>query len=122
MPQRSPNVQTLHEKESSFCPGFPAGRALGSTVPSGKAAGARGSVALPTALLPAGIQSGAWKLGPAPGRGGKRDFVDVINYYYYFGCAGSSLLRGVFSSCGKSGLLSWGARASHHAGFFCYRA
>jgi len=49
--------------------GFPAGRALGSTVPSGKAAGARGSVALPTALLPAGVQSRAWRLGPAPGGG-----------------------------------------------------
>ena len=51
--------------------GFPAGRALGSTVQSGKAAGAHGSVALPTGLLPAGIQSRAWRLGPAPGRGGE---------------------------------------------------
>ena len=35
--------------------------------------------------------------------------VDV----FIFGCAGSSLLHRLFSSCNKQGLLSCGTRASH---------
>ena len=39
-------------------------------------------------------------------------------YYWFFGCAGSSLLCGPFSSCSKSGLLSsCVVRVSHHSGF-----
>ena len=41
-------------------------------------------------------------------------------YLFILGCAGSSLLCGLFRSCGKWGLLSsCGARASDCAGFFC---
>lgn len=42
---------------------------------------------------------------------------------FIFGCAKSLLLLGLFSVCGKQGLLSsCGARASHHSGFSCCRA
>ena len=41
-------------------------------------------------------------------------------YYFIFCCAGSSLLRGLFFSCGKWGLLSsCGVRGSHCSGFSC---
>ena len=40
------------------------------------------------------------------------------NFIYLFGHAESSVQHGLFSSCGKRGLLSsWGARASHCDGF-----
>ena len=39
-------------------------------------------------------------------------------YLFLFGCTGSLLLCGLFSSCGERRLLSsWGARASHCGGF-----
>ena len=39
-------------------------------------------------------------------------------HLFIFGCAGSSLLRGLFSSSGEQGLLSsCGAQASHCGGF-----
>ena len=42
---------------------------------------------------------------------------------FIFGCAGSSLLCGHFSSCGKQGLLfSCSVRASRCNGFSCCRA
>ena len=42
---------------------------------------------------------------------------------FIHGCVGSSLLPGLFSSCGKQGPLSgWGAQASHCGGFSCCRA
>ena len=41
-------------------------------------------------------------------------------YYFRFGCTGLLLLRMVFSSCGKSGLLS-SCDASHRSGFSCCR-
>ena len=41
-------------------------------------------------------------------------------YLLIFGCAGSLLLHGPFSSCGEQGLLSsCSVRASHCGGFFC---
>ena len=40
-------------------------------------------------------------------------------FLFIFGRAGSSLLRGIFSSCGEQGLLSRDARASHCSGFSC---
>ena len=47
----------------------------------------------------------------------KNFFISLL-----FGCAGSSLLCGFFSSC-TAGLLSSGrARASHHSGWSCCRA
>ena len=40
------------------------------------------------------------------------------NYLFYFGCAGSLFLQGLFSSCSKQGLpASCRARASHCGGF-----
>ena len=40
-----------------------------------------------------------------------------------FDCAGSSFLRGLFSSCSEQGLLSnCGAEASRFDGFFCFQA
>ena len=45
------------------------------------------------------------------------------SFFSFFGCAGSLLLRGLFSSCGKWGLLfSCSAQASHCSGFSCCRA
>ena len=41
-------------------------------------------------------------------------------YWFIFGCAGSSLLHGLFSSCGERGLLS-SVLASHCHGFSCCR-
>ena len=39
---------------------------------------------------------------------------------FIYGCTGSSLSRGLFSSCGERGLLSsWGAQASHYCGLSC---
>ena len=44
-------------------------------------------------------------------------------FFLIFGCAGSSLLSGLFSSCGKQGLCySCGVRVSHCSGFSCCRA
>ena len=41
-------------------------------------------------------------------------------YWFIFRCGGSSLLHGLFSSCGKLGLLSnWSVWASHCLGFPC---
>ena len=45
-------------------------------------------------------------------------FLNII--LFIFSCAGSLLLSGLFSSCGKQGLLSsCSVRASHCGGFFC---
>ena len=39
---------------------------------------------------------------------------------FIYGCAGSPLLHGLFSSCGEQGLLSsYGERASHCSDFSC---
>ena len=47
----------------------------------------------------------------------------LLKKMFIYGCAGSSLLRGLFSSCGERGLLlSRGAWASHSCGFSCCRA
>ena len=44
-------------------------------------------------------------------------------FFLIFGCAGSSLLSGLFSSCGKQGLCySCSVRVSHCSGFSCCRA
>ena len=51
---------------------------------------------------------------------------EEIEYSFYlliFGCIGSLLLGGLFTSCGEQGLLySCGAWASHSSGFSCCRA
>ena len=45
-------------------------------------------------------------------------FLKII--LFIFGCAGSSLLRGLFSSCGEEGLLSsCGVQVSRCSGFSC---
>ena len=53
-------------------------------------------------------------------------FFNLKKFYLlfilFFACTGSSLLRGLFSSCGEQELLSCGARASHCSGFSCCRA
>ena len=50
-------------------------------------------------------------------------FFNIFFFFYiyiYFGCARSSLLRGLFSSCSEWGLLSsCGAQASSCSGFSC---
>ena len=47
-------------------------------------------------------------------------FYKFINFFKIFGCTGSSLLCGLFSSCSEWGLLSRsGAWASHCGGFSC---
>ena len=44
----------------------------------------------------------------------------ILFSLFIFGCAGSSLLHRLFSSCGKWGLLSTcGVQDSHFGGFFC---
>ena len=44
--------------------------------------------------------------------------IILFIYLFIFGCAGSSLVRRLFSSCGKWALLSrCGVRASHYGGF-----
>ena len=49
----------------------------------------------------------------------RSSFVNFI-YLFIFGCAGSSLLCGFFSSCLELELLSsGGTRASHRGGFSC---
>ena len=46
-----------------------------------------------------------------------------IFIYFFFGCARSSLVHGLFSSHGKGGLLSnCDARVSHCSDFLCCRA
>ena len=46
-----------------------------------------------------------------------------FTYLYIFGCAGSSLLREFFSSCGETGTrFCCSALSSHCGGFPCYRA
>ena len=55
----------------------------------------------------------------------KESFLTFDQYAYLFihGCAGSSLPRGFFPSCGKKGpLSSCDAMASHCGGFSCCRA
>ena len=50
-------------------------------------------------------------------------FLSLKFLLMYFGSAGSSVPRRLFSSCGKWGLLSsCGVRASHCSGFSCCRA
>ena len=47
-------------------------------------------------------------------------FLFILIILSIFGCAGSSLLCRLFSSCGKQGLLSsCGVQASHCSGFSC---
>ena len=47
-------------------------------------------------------------------------FFNNFIYLFMFGCAECSLLCGIFSSCGKQGLLSGCCEcASHCSGFFC---
>ena len=46
-------------------------------------------------------------------------FIKLINVFIY-GCAGSSLLLGLFSSCNEQGFLSsCGAQVYHCGGFSC---
>ena len=48
------------------------------------------------------------------------NFLFLFIYLFVFGCAGSSLLHGLFSSCGQQGLLSsWSMQASYRADFSC---
>ena len=49
-------------------------------------------------------------------------FFKKICLFTYFGCAGSSLLHGLFSSCGKRGLLSRCRAWVSHCSDFCYGA
>ena len=50
-------------------------------------------------------------------------FFFIILFIYYLFCAGSSLLRRFFSTCGERGWLSsCGMQASHHGGFSYCRA
>ena len=50
-------------------------------------------------------------------------FNFFLFFFLTFGCAGSSLLHRLFSSCDKQGLLSsCGAQASHCSGFSCCEA
>ena len=45
---------------------------------------------------------------------------DPFKFFFTFGCARSSLLQGLFSSCGKQELLSsCGAQAAHCGGLSC---
>ena len=47
-------------------------------------------------------------------------FFLILLYLFILGCSGSSLLQGLFSSCGEQGLLSSCCmRASHCDGFSC---
>ena len=49
--------------------------------------------------------------------------IILFMYSFIFGCAGSLLLCGLFSSCSEQGLVSsCGARASHCSGFSCHGA
>ena len=49
-------------------------------------------------------------------------FVFPKNFYFIFGCAGSLLLCGLFSSCSERGLLPSGVRASRCSDFSCLGA
>ena len=54
-------------------------------------------------------------------------FRCFLSFFFFFliifGCIGSLLLCGLFSSCGQWGLLScFGAQVSHCGGFSCCRA
>ena len=50
-------------------------------------------------------------------------FLNNFIYLFIWGCAGSSLLCGLFSCCSERGLLSsCGARTSDCSGFSCCRA
>ena len=50
-------------------------------------------------------------------------FKITLFYLFIFGCAGFSLLCGLFSNCGEWGLLSsCGAEASYCDGFSCWGA
>ena len=45
-------------------------------------------------------------------------FLMILMYFFVFACAGSSLLQGLFASCGKWGLCSSSSvQASHWSGF-----
>ena len=47
-------------------------------------------------------------------------FIILFMYSFIFGCAGSLLLCGLFSSCSKQGLVSsCGLQTSHCSGFSC---
>ena len=49
-------------------------------------------------------------------------YIMLCGFFFFFGCAGSLLLQGLFSSCGKQGLLpSCSVWASHYSGFSCCR-
>ena len=49
--------------------------------------------------------------------------IYMYTYIFIFGCAGSLLLLGLFSSCDEQGpLFSCAACASHCSGFSCCRA
>ena len=51
------------------------------------------------------------------------DFKIILLVCFVFGCAGSLLLCGPFSSCGEWGLLpGYGAQTSHCSSFSCCRA
>ena len=52
------------------------------------------------------------------------NFFILKVYLFIFGCAGSSLLCGLFSSCGEWGLLSSCSVQAFHCGggFSCYGA
>ena len=49
-------------------------------------------------------------------------FFSHLLYLFIFGCTGSSLLHGFFSSRGEQGLLSSAVQASPCGGFSCCRA
>ena len=61
--------------------------------------------------MPSGKQCVQWK----------RVIYQTQIFSFFFGCAGSSLLHGLFSGCGEWGLFSscdvW---ASHCSGFSCF--
>ena len=63
------------------------------------------------------VSANTWK------RSGGLGWIPPLLLHLLFGCAGSSWLRGLFSSCGEPGLLSsYGVQASHCPGFFCWGA
>ena len=60
-----------------------------------------------------------------PGISGRLTTLGLLFFFnfFFFGCAGSSLLLGPFSSCGERVLhSSCAAQASYCSGFFCWGA